>query len=192
MKNNIFKLSLFALISTCLLFTSCSKEELFSSFKGDSDAQISVEAENTFEANEFILNINGRTFTTNAYAEYCVDPSGSFLAVSNKQVLLDTTMNLSDFAEDDFVFHQRIEPGNTYTLGGAVFGSATTGVPNLLQAIFSTDPVVNITSNNGTVVDGTMSGTFMALDTNYVPSIPLPYTANFSAQIIQQSVLCPF
>lgn len=188
MKNNVFKLSFFALIATCLLFTSCAKEELFSSFKGDSNAPIFTEAENEFEFN---MTINGKSFTTNAFAEYCVNPNGSFLAVSNKQVLLDTVMNIMDFAEDDFVFHQRVEPGNTYTIGGAVFGPATTGVPNLLQAIFSTDPVVTITSNNGTVVDGTMTGTFMALDTNQLPSIPLPYTANFSAQIIQQSVLCP-
>lgn len=170
-------LSFFVLIF--LVFSSCKKED-----------SVTVETEEKPIETKVEMNVNGRMITTNAYAEYCITATGSFLAVSNKQVLLDTVMNLMDFAEDDFVFHYNIEPGSTYTLGGAVFGPSTTGVPNLLQVIFDVSPIFTIDSNNGTIVDGSMSGNFMVIDSTGTPLKFLPYSAVFSAAIIQPSVIC--
>ncbi len=179
MKNRNSQLLLCFFVLMMLAFTSCKKEN-----------SVTLETEEKPIETKVEMIVNGRMITTNAYAEYCISSSGEFLAVSNKQVLLDTVMNLTDFAEDDFVFHYKVDSLYTYTLGGAVFGPSTTGVPGLLQVIFDVSPIITIDSNNGTIVDGSMTGNFLVLDSTLLPSKFLPYSANFSALIVQQSVFC--
>jgi len=188
MQNGIFKLTMFVLLSGCLMFTSCSKEELFS-FKGDSDTPILTGPDESFG---MTITVNQKSFNTNAYAEECTDTSGtSILIISNNQLLLDTHVDLNDFVDGDFQIQYRMYNGVPVVFGGAVFGPSITGGPYTIVS-YDMSAVINIVSNNGTVVDGSISGNFGGIDPNTGQPIPgaYSYSATFLAQHLGQANWC--
>ena len=176
LRNTSFR-TLLSLLVCCVLF-SCTKE----------DSVLIEQKEEPFST-EISLRINNQTVSTNAFATYCKSGDNEFLAVSNKEVLLDTTLLFNDFIENDFMFFTRSIDGSApFSYGGAAFGEVFTGVPGL-QVIF-TDAEINIESNDGVLVTGTMDGDFAVFDPGPGTFTLLPFSVYFSAVIIPKPELC--
>ncbi len=175
--SSTFFAPLLSLLVCCLLF-SCTKD----------DSVLIEQKEEPF-ASEISLRINNQTVTTNAFATYCKSGDNEFFAVSNKEVLLDTTLHFNDFIENDFMFFTRTIDGSVpFSYGGAAFGETLTGIPGL-QIIF-TDAEIIIESNDGAVVTGTMGGDFVVFDPGPGTFTLLPFSVTFAAVIIQKPELC--
>jgi len=168
----------FLIVITILIISSCKKE----------DSVVIEEEEKPIETKVEML-INGKKIITDAFATYCVDQDSEFLAISNKEVLLDTAINIFDFAEEDFVFQSVVDDTISYTLAGVALGESITGFQGLL-ILYNVDFPITITSNDGTIVEGFVSGTFFGINPNTQQPFFLPYSLTFSALIVEQSTYC--
>lgn len=176
LKNLIF--ASFTLFLTIGLMTSCSKDDLVEDDMKEEPIEI-----------EFRMEINGKSLVTDAFAEYCSVDGVEFLSVSNKEILLDTVINSNDFEVNDFLFLLADTDDGDFQYGGAVFDTEISG-SNVTQVIFTPDVTIDIISNDGSIVDGSMEGTFLGLDDNLEPTIVLPFTVTFTADIVGESEFC--
>jgi len=135
------------------------------------------------------IEINDRSVVTDAYAIYCSDNGAEGLSVSNREILLSEDLNTTDFEDGDFLFILADDGTVSYGLGGVRFDSSITGTP-YDQIIFTTDLDIVVDSNDGSTVAGSMSGTLLALDDNFEPTIELPISITYNAEIVGSSSFC--
>lgn len=168
---NFFCIALFA----CLTMVSCSKEDSIT----ETDKEVALEA--TYE-------INNRSITTNAYAGYCMDNGKEVLTVSNNQSLLSgIPFNMEDLEINDFVFTYVVEDDESYAIGGSVFGEDLGFLTE--QQLFQVGPDYEVSSNDGEVVSGDFSGTFLGFDDDG-ELFAFPYSISFNAEIVEVSTFC--
>lgn len=162
----------------CLTFASCSKEDSIT----DTEKETEIDLSATYE-------LNNRSITTDAYAAFCSDNGKELLNVSNNQDLLaGFPFNSDDLQVGDFFFQYVIDGEDiAYAIGGSVFGEELGFFS--VQALFDASSTYEISSNDGSVVSGEYSGTYLAFDDNQ-ELFTLPYSLTFNAEIVEVAAFC--
>ena len=165
------------LFFACLFMASCEKDSTL------------LETKEEVVEPGVNMTIGTRTITTDAFALYCDENGKEGLSVSNREDLLDGTINSQDYEEGDFLFTYVADGTGTYSTGGGFFDAETIGT-SFSQFILTNLLDITIDSNDGESVVGSMEGTILALDDNLELTIELPVSVVYNATVIGTSDIC--
>jgi hypothetical protein len=144
-----------------------------------------VETEEPIEVETSMkITLRGSTTTVDAFASYCEDNDRVFLAVSNKEELLDTALTLDQFEADDFLLYFAKDESGVASIGGAAFAD-TLGGTAITSTVLDAAANINIIEANSDIARGNMDGSF-ALPSGAVE----PYSVEFVADVVQTSPFC--
>ena len=189
MKNSLkLILGLVFVVSLAFIFTSCAEENIDEIVK-----EVENIPDNSSSTNTAMIEFQGDTTITDAYAAYCNKNNQEFLVVTNNQALLSSTsinwIDESLLNDGDYYIAHMIDTlagGMSQNLIAWKYMDATQTpvaakflLNEFQQLNFSVDPVLN-------EVKGNMSGT---LSFDGVPPMG-PFTINFDASIIQTHAFC--
>lgn len=162
-----------------LIMTSCSEEDSVTTTEQEEE----IRTETTYQ-------INNRTVTFDAHANYCMDNGKELLVISNtKSLLTGVPFNIQDLKINDYVIQLVHDPDNlvSFILTGSVFGDDL-GF-GTQQNLFTSETDLVIKSNDGSVVVGVVQGEFLGFDDDNEPFL-FPFSINFAAEIVQSSDFC--
>lgn len=171
---NYFKL-FGAFVIGSLLITSCSS---------DTFEEEEKEQEVTYQME---VTLGTRSLSTDAFAVYCNTNGKEELRVSNNQALLDGEWT-EDLTDGDFVFVQVNDGTSEYALGGGFYSADLSGLANSILSI-TPDITFEVESNNGTTVDGSLSGNIFLIDIDGNTAF-LPLSVDYTAEITGTSTFC--
>lgn len=153
----------------------------------DPDSVTVVEDEEPIETS-LTLDVNDVVTQREVVAAYCQTDSSEFIILSNKPIHLGFPVHSDNFEEGDFVYLTHISHvSDSWGHGTQLFGEEVTG--GMDGAVFISDGIVDITSNNGNLVAGSSSGVLVGMD-NQGEVIELPYTIDFVSEILHESDFC--
>lgn len=155
------------------------------------DEENSVDIIETPEAIEleFRMNVNGAELVTNAFAHFCTTDTTEAVSISNKQSLLGSgPISTEDFEEGDFIYSNLSSSISNFTLGTQVLPTSVTG-DELTWISTSSDAVMDIESNDGNLIVGSIEGTLGYINFDTGEFIEYPYSAEFSAEIVGSATI---
>ncbi|MEM8582880.1 MAG: hypothetical protein AAGF87_01360 [Bacteroidota bacterium] len=159
----------------------------FSSCDEDNSVDI-IETPEVVEL-EFRMNVNGAELVTDAFAHFCTTDTSEAVTISNKQSLLGGgPTSTEDFEEGDFVYSNLSSGTSNFTLGTQVLPTSVTG-EEVTWISTSTEAVMDIESNDGNVIVGSIEGTLGYIDFDSGEFFEYPYTAEFTAEIVGSATI---
>ncbi len=130
------------------------------------------------------ITFRGSTRTVDAFASYCEDNGRLFLAVSNKEELLDTTLTLDQFVTDDFLLYFARDTSGVTSIGGAAFADTLAGTP-VTSTVLDPAANINIIEANSDIARGNMDGVF-----TLISGAEEPYSVEFVAEVVKTPPYC--
>jgi len=163
------------ILALSTLFVACEEEN----HDAIVETEEPIEVETTMK-----ITFRGSTTTVDAFASYCENGDRLFLAVSNKEELLDTSLTLDQFETDDFLLYFAQDESGVVSIGGAAFADTLNGTP-ITSTVLDTDANINIIEADSDIARGNMDGTF-----TLISGAQEPYSVEFVAEVVKTPSIC--
>lgn len=172
----VHRLVTYLIVLACIL-ASCTEP----------DSVTIVEEEHELEPS-LVLEVNDIVMNRDVVAAYCQTDSSEFIILSNKADHLGFPVHSDNFEEGDFVYLTHISHvSDSWGHGTQLFGTDVVG--GMESAVFISEGLVVIDSNNGDLVAGSSSGVLVGMD-DQGTLLEFPYTIEFVSEILHESDFC--